>query len=100
MELVVPKVKPVLDPEFRPAVLAWRAFAKHIERRPEPIRLAVEQTNGSVYVFERGILSHADSVETAVNLRFLEREIKFLLWAVGGFRIHIDAPEILVGMLR
>jgi predicted NBD/HSP70 family sugar kinase len=100
MNLIVPGVKPVLDPEFRPAALAWRAFRQSIEGRSEPIRIAVEQGNGTTYVFERAIARDASSAGTAINLRFLEREVKFLLWAVGGFRIHIDGPEFLVGLLR
>jgi predicted NBD/HSP70 family sugar kinase len=100
MELIVPEVKPVLDPEFRPAALAWRAFARSIAGRSEPVRIAVEQGNGSTYVFERAIARDTSSSATAVNLRFLEREVKFLLWAVGGFRVHIEAPELLVGFLR
>jgi len=100
MELIAPEVKPVLDPEFRPAAVAWRAFARGIAGRSEPVRIAVEQGDGSVYVFERAIARDSGSAATAVNLRFLEREIKFLLWAVGGFRLHMDAPEPLVVLLR
>jgi predicted NBD/HSP70 family sugar kinase len=96
MELISPAVQPVLDPDFRPAALAWRAFSQRIAGNSVPIRIAVEQGNGSTYVFERA-LSRDDF---AVNLRYLEREVKFLLWAVGGFRIHLDAPEPLVAMLR
>ena len=100
MQLIVPEVKPVLDPEFRPAALAWRAFARGIASRSEPVRIAVEQGNGSTYVFERAIARDTSSAGMASNLRFLEREVKFLLWAAGGFRIHVDAPELLAGMLR
>jgi predicted NBD/HSP70 family sugar kinase len=100
MELVVPQVKPVLDAEFRPAALAWRAFARSIEGRSEPIRIAVEQGDGSTYVFERAIARDSSGAATAMNLRFLDLDVKFLLWAVGGFRIHIDGPETLVALLR
>jgi hypothetical protein len=100
MELIAPKVAPVLDPEFRPAALAWREFAHSTEGKSEPVRIAVEQGDGSVYVFQRAIARDTGNAATAVNLRFLEREVKFLLWAVGGFRIHIDAPEPLVALLR
>lgn len=96
MDLIVPKIQPVLDSEFRPAALAWRAFAKKIEGNSQPVRIAIEQGDGSTYVFERAISRD----DIAVNLRFLEREVKFLLWAVGGFRIHIDGPEHLVQLLR
>ena len=100
MELIVPQVKPALDSEFRPAALAWRVFERSIAGKSQPVRIAVEQGDGSIYVFQRAIASDTGSAATAANLRFLEREVKFLLWAVGGFRIHLDAPEVLVGMLR
>jgi predicted NBD/HSP70 family sugar kinase len=100
MDLPLPQVKPVLDAEFRPAALASREFARRIQGRSEPVRIAVEQANGSVYVFERAIDPDTRSAPLAANLRYLERELKTLLWAVGGFRIHLDAPELLVGLLR
>jgi predicted NBD/HSP70 family sugar kinase len=100
MDLVPPRVKPVLDPEFRPAALAWREFARRIQGHSEPVRIAIEQGNGSVYVFERAIDRDNSSAAIAVNLRYLERELKFMLWAAGGFRVHLDAPELLVGLLR
>ncbi len=100
MELIAPAVKPVLDPDFRPSALAWRAFAQRVKGRSEPIRIAIEQGDGSAFVFERAIERTADPAAAAVNLRFLEREMKCLLWAVGGFRVHMDAPEMLVAMLR
>lgn len=93
MELVAPVVQPILDSDFRPAALAWRRFA---ERAALPVRIAIEQGDGSTFVFERRLLKD----DIAVNLRFLERELKFLLWAVGGFHITIDAPEMLVTLLR
>jgi hypothetical protein len=99
MELIAPAIQPILDPEFRPAALAWRAFAQNIAQNPEPVRIAIEQGNGSTYVFERAIRRDTSSAAMAVNLRFLERDIKFLLWAVGGFRVHVDGPELLVGIL-
>lgn len=96
MHLIAPTITPSLDPDFRPAALAWRTFAASVAGNPLPIRIAIEQGDGSIYVFERAISND----DIAVNLRFLEREVKFLLWAVGGFRIHIDAPESLVSLLR
>lgn len=100
MELVAPAIKPVLDPDFRPVALAWRAFAQSVQDHALPIRIAIEQGSGSTYVFHRVLSADTSSGATAVNLRFLERELKCLLWTVGGFRIHLDAPELLVGLLR
>ena len=98
MELIAPRITPILDPEFRPAALAWRAFHQRASANPRPVRIAIEQANGATFVFDRVI--PADAAAAAVNLRYLERELKFLLWAVGGFRVHLGAPEALVAMLR
>lgn len=100
MELIAPTITPALDGAFRPSALAWRAFAERAKARPQPIRIAIEQSNGSTYVFERTIAQEETQRDLAINLRYLERELKFLLWAVGGFRIHLDAPELLVSLLR
>jgi predicted NBD/HSP70 family sugar kinase len=69
MELIAPAVTPSLDAAFRPSALAWKAFAARIAGQALPIRIALEQGDGSIYVFERAIA--VDDI--AVNLRFLER---------------------------
>lgn len=94
----IPKTTPVLDPSFRPAVLACHRFRKDAGSG-RPIRIAIEQDK-NLYVFHSNILPGTDVGSTALNLRFLERGVKFLLWAVGGWRVHIDAPAFLVGFLR
>ncbi|HEU0139561.1 MAG TPA: hypothetical protein VFQ79_07620 [Bryobacteraceae bacterium] len=94
----LPKLVPVFDPDFRPAVLARRRYEKDAAGG-RPIRIAIEQDENT-YVFNRTILNDDSSQGLSRNLRFLERDLKFLLWAVGGWRVHIDAPELLVGLLR
>jgi predicted NBD/HSP70 family sugar kinase len=93
--LPVPRVIPVLDPGFRPAVLARRAFDREAT---VPVRLALEQADGSVFHHETRVLpaSHPDA---ASNLFFIERFVKFLLWAQGGWHVWMDGPAELVGAL-
>lgn len=95
--LVLPRVAPVLDPSFRPAVLAARAF-RALARSTGAAgraRLALEQADGSVFRFETELLpaSHPHAAGNAVHL---ERYVKFLLWSRGGWRLHVDAPAPLV----
>lgn len=101
LPLVAPKVTPVLDPAFRPAVLAVRAFRAQVAAAGGgvPVRLAIEQADGSVFRFDVAVLpaSHPDA---AGNAAFLERFVKFLLWSRGGWRIHVDGPDDLVAALR
>jgi len=98
--LVPPRVRPVLDLSFRPAVLAVKEFAALVESTSAgvPVGLALEQSDGSVFRFDTRVLpeSHAQAAE---NFRFIERLVKFLLWSRGGWRIYIDGPASLADRL-
>jgi predicted NBD/HSP70 family sugar kinase len=100
LPLAAPRVIPALDPGFRPAVLAVRAFRSLVDATggSVPVRIALEQTDGSVFHFETQVLpeSHA---QASANLAYVERFVKFLLWARGGWRIYVDGPESLAAGL-
>jgi predicted NBD/HSP70 family sugar kinase len=98
LALVAPGVKPVLDPHFRPAVLANRAFRRRAAENPVPIRLALEQADGDISHFHTQVLPESDP-QAAGNFTYLERIAKFLLWSRGGFRIHFDGPPALARRL-
>ncbi len=101
LPLPSPKVIPVLDPAFRPAVLASRAFRDAViaSGSPIPVRLALEQADGSVSHFTTQMLP-ATHVAAAGNSIHVERLVKFLLWARGGWRIHFDGPVELARSLQ
>lgn len=90
---IVPAVPTALDPAFRPAVLVNRAFraAARASGAEVPVRLALEQTDGSVFHHVTGILP-ASHAQAAGNFPYLERLVKFLLWSRGGYRIYFDGP--------
>ncbi|RME93759.1 MAG: ROK family protein [Verrucomicrobia bacterium] len=92
--LVAPRVTPVLDPAFRPAVLARRAFDEAVELsgRPVEVTVALEQADGSVSRSSMRFLP-PDHPEAGANPFFLERWIKFLLWSRGGHRVYVAGPE-------
>ncbi len=100
LSLVAPRVRPVLDAQFRPAVLANRAFREQARqsKNPLPVRLALEQTDGSVYHFNTDIFSE-NAPEAAGNYTYVERTLKFLLWSRGGWRIYFDGPAALAARL-
>ena len=100
LPLVAPKVVPALDPAFRPAALAVRAFQDLVRTTAEaiPVRLALEQTDGSVFRFDTHVLP-ASHPQASANSAHLERFVKFVLWSRGGWRIHIDAPAPLAARL-
>ncbi len=99
--LVVPSIVPVLDPAFRPAALAWRAYQARARAtgHPAQVRFALEQSGGTVSRFTADLLPESDPLAVA-NFWMFERLIKLVLWSRGGFRIHLDAPAPLVAELR
>ena len=98
--LPAPRVPAVLDPGFRPAVLATRAFAEMVASTGAgvPVRLALEQTDGSVFHFETAVLPSSHP-QVAANDTHVERLVKFLLWSRGGWRIYVDGPPRLAAAL-
>ena len=100
LPLVAPRVTPVLDLDFRPAVLANRAFRQQAQTTPGavPVCLALEQTDGTVSHFTTQMLPESHP-QAAGNFTYLERIAKFLLWSRGGFRIHFDGPAPLAARL-
>ena len=96
LALVAPRVTPVLDPAFRPAVLSARAFRGLVGATPGavPVRLAIEQADGSVFRFDIDVLPDTHP-QAAVNTRYVERFVKFLLWSRGGWRIYLAGPAAL-----
>jgi predicted NBD/HSP70 family sugar kinase len=100
LALVPPRITPALDPSFRPAVLANRAFRDLVLRsgQPVPVRLALEQTDGTVSHFQTEVLPEAHP-SSAGNSIYLERIARFLLWSRGGFRLHFDGPPALAEQL-
>jgi len=92
-ELVEPYFTPPLDPDFRPAVLANRAFLAQVEESGMgvPLRIGLERADGSVSTFETKCFGpHSDRF--AANLTYAERLVKFLLWQRGGWRVMVGGP--------
>lgn len=100
LPLIRPRVTPVLDAEFRPAVLATHAFvaAAKATKHALPVRLALEQTDGLIYHFNTVIFPES-APPAAGNYTHLERILKFLLWSRGGWRIYFDGPAALAARL-
>jgi len=96
-----PGVAAKLDPLFRPAALARRAFEQRARQTGHPVRVrfALEQSRGAVSQFATELVPEHDPA-AAANFVMLERLVKLALWAHGGYRIHLDAPAALVEQLR
>src|SRR5580692_11031251 len=89
--LCQPKVIAALDPDFQPAVLFNRDYIEAAKKSGNamPLVIGLEGECGRVARFETVVRAQAD----AETLRFAERTVKFLLWAIGGWKITVGGPE-------
>lgn len=92
-QLVKPTFVPPLEPGFRPAVLANRAFLKEVDASGAgvPLVLGLERSDGSVSRFETRVFAEGHP-RAAANLMYVERIVKFLLWQRGGWKVYVGGP--------
>lgn len=96
----LPRIVPELDPDFRPAALFHRAFDRAAaESGARPIDIAIEQADGSTFHW-RTVALPSQHPDADLNFLNLERQVKFLLWSRGGWRVHVHAPDDLARRLR
>ena len=93
LRLIPPRFVPPLDPGFRPAALANRAFRDEVRASGAsvPLVIALERSDGSISRYDT--IAFADGhPRAAANLPYAERLVKFLLWARGGWKVTIGGP--------
>ncbi len=101
LPLPAPRVTPVLDPAFRPAVLATHAFRDSVcaSGQAVPVTLALEQADGSIF-HHRFELAPAGHALGSANFSYVERLAKFLLWQRGGWRFHFTGQKEIAAQLQ
>ena len=93
---VEPTYRPALDPDFVPAELWNRAFEERVEVDPgsAPIVVAVTRPDGTIFRHRTRVLPH-NGENIPLNLKYVERIVKLLLWMKGGSGIVIGGhPEL------
>ena len=96
------KVQPIvpapLDPEFQPLALFNRDYlaAARTAGRVVPLVIGLERESCLFSRFETVIRPDADPD----TLRYVERLVKFLLWARGGWRLHVGGPAAIGESIR
>ncbi|MEI9866267.1 MAG: hypothetical protein WDN00_17270 [Limisphaerales bacterium] len=92
MNLALSSVFPApLDPGFQPAILFNRNYVAAAKSRSAPYRWSSvwKRENKLVSRYETVVLPDAD----ATTLLYVERLVKFLLWARGGWKLYIGGPK-------
>ena len=95
MKLAIPAP---LDPGFSPAVLFNRDYLQSVRASGTgvPLVLGLERECGLISRFETLVKPTAD----AETLLHVERIVKFLLWARGGWKLHLGGPKIISEVIR
>lgn len=87
--------RPALDPAFLPAHAFLTAYEAGLtDANSVPLALAVERENECISSFRMRV--YADENEWGeVNRYLVERLVKTMLWAYGGWRVFVGGPAYL-----
>ena len=94
--------KPILDPEFVPAILWNKAYNAKVARDPKArqVHLALSRPDGTTFRWAGSVLSPG-AANDKLTMRYIERIVKFLLWQKGGSRLAIaGAPETAAALVE
>ncbi len=94
---VSPAIPSPLDAGAQHAALWCRAY--RALNPTEPLAIALARPDGTISRFDFKTLPHSGAND-ALNLRRVERLVKFLLWSRGGSRIFIGGNADIAAKLR
>ncbi len=86
-------IKPVLDLEFKPAVIELREFNKEVLESGHSNRLIISIKRNKGYIYSREFLIFEDGYNDERNIFIIERFIKTVLWICGGYEIYIAGSK-------
>ncbi|QHI69330.1 ROK family protein [Tichowtungia aerotolerans] len=97
---VTPNVPMPLDKGFCPSILGNRNYRDAVGRSDSTsaMIIALERTDGCVSRLDLTVFMPG-SGHDADTLRYVERQIKALLWARGGSVLHLSGPAVLCEQL-
>ncbi|MBO6280798.1 MAG: ROK family protein [Bacilli bacterium] len=92
--------KPILEPEFKPAIIELRNFENEVNKfkNKEHVVVSVERAGGYIYRREFDILPKG--IDDERNIFIVERLIKCILWVVGGYKIYIAGPHYIYEKIK
>ncbi|MCX6979554.1 MAG: ROK family protein [Verrucomicrobia bacterium] len=96
---ITPAITPPLDSGIVHAALWNREFRHRCAAASEPLAIALARPDGTVSRFDFATLPHT-AANAVLNLRYVERLVKFLLWSRGASRVIIGGSPELATELR
>lgn len=98
---VLPPIRVPLDPDFRPVLLENRRFEKAAEasRNPHTLHITLERIDGAV-VSRKLLVPGMPDRQDPATFRYVERQLKSLLWIHGGSVMSLSGPDELCRNLQ
>ncbi len=91
---------PVLDSQFKPAILELRKFNEDVAKSASKQHLIIAVERNSGYVYRKELDVFADGIDDERNIYIIERLIKSILWVVGGYKIYIAGSEVIYNKIH
>ncbi|MHB9036450.1 MAG: ROK family protein [Armatimonadota bacterium] len=93
-DMAQPKVVPPLDDAFRPAALVNRAYRRAVDESGNGVSLVIglERADGTISRYETNVFAE-DHPFAHLNLPYVERVVKMLLWQKGGWKLTIGGSR-------
>lgn len=87
-------IKAILDPQFRPMALEIRNFNADVAKATsQKIAISIVRNEGYTETIQMDVF--ADGVNDGRNCAHVERIVKTLLWAYGGYKIYIAGSRVI-----
>lgn len=97
-----PGMIPAIDPAFRPMIVGLNRYRAAVSKLPGAQKLVIglEREAGLVSRYEMQIAPVETGEYWSDTVRLVERVVKFLLWAHGGWKVFIGGPESLAREIK
>lgn len=93
-------ILPVLDKEFKPAIIELRRFNEDVLKSNNKQHLIIAVKRNSGYVYRKEFDVFKDGVDDERNVFIVERLIKSILWVVGGYEIYISGSKYIYEKIK
>lgn len=93
-------ILPVLDKEFKPAIIELRRFNEDVLKSNNKQHLIIAVKRNSGYVYRKEFDVFKDGIDDERNVFIVERLIKSILWVVGGYEIYISGSKYIYEKIK
>lgn len=89
---ISPKCQAPLDPNFKPAFLFQKKYQELLsDNQRTSLAIALQRSEQATYRFQIEVLENPQFDE--ITSAYLQFNIKFMLWAVGGHTLSMSGPK-------